>query len=208
MAIAFSPGIANATPKVPIRTYTEQGSVNFTAIGRGTSYYSRHWGNERVELSPRLAFAANLHDTYRLNGVHTSSSQLDIVGGRLYTRTGNGPWKSTTLTPSQLRTWAQELNPYVTLAKFNALPEVKRVAAGHFRVTGTYAKIGSFLSWEYGLTAASFKGSNIKTFTIDLWADSKGRPVKIAGAARSSNIAFSVTETFANYNKPVVIRVP
>jgi hypothetical protein len=207
LTLAISPG-ANASPKAPIRTYTEQGSVNFTGLGGNASFYSRDWGNERVELGPHLAFAANEHSAFRLNGVHTSSSQLDIVGGRIYTRTGNGPWTGKTLTGGQLRTWLQELNPYVALAKFDALPGVRRVAAGHYRVTGSYAKVGSFLSWEYGLTATSFKGTNIKTFTIDLWVDSKGRPVKITGAARSSNTAFSVTETFGNYNKPLVIRVP
>lgn len=208
MALAFSPG-ANAAPKAPILTYTERASINFTGLSGRIVYYSRHWGNERVELSPHLAFASNLHNTYRLNGVvHTSSGQMDIVGGRIYTRNGNGPWTGKTLTRSQLRTWRRELNPYVTLLKFDALPGVRHLAARHYRVTGTYARIGSFLSWEYGLTAASFRGSNIKIFAINLWTDAKGRPVKITGAGRSSTTKFSVTETFGNYNKPVVIRVP
>jgi hypothetical protein len=207
MALAFPSG-AHAISKVPIRSYTEQGSIRFAALEGDKAYFSRNWGNEKVELTPHLAFSDNWHSQYRLRGVHSSSGQVEIVGGRLYTRTGNGRWTVKRLTAKQRATWVRQLNPYVALAKFGSLPGVKRVAMRHFRVTGTYAKIGSFLSWEYGLTAASFRGSNIKIFAINLWTDAKGRPVKITGAGRSSTTKFSVTETFGNYNKPVVIRVP
>jgi hypothetical protein len=206
-ALAFSPG-AHAAAKPVIRTYTEQGSVNFTGVGTNARYFFRTWGNEKVELRPRLAFNDNWHSKFRRDGVRTSAGQLAIGGNRRYTRIGGSRWAVKTLTANQLRTWAHELDPSVALAKFDALPGVRRLAARHYRVTGTYSKIGSFLAWEFTLPAASFSGSNIKIFTIDVWTDPAGRPVKISGSARSSKLSFSVTETFTNYNKPVTIKIP
>jgi hypothetical protein len=62
------------------------------------------------------------------------------------------------------------MDPNVTLAKIDALPGITRVAARHYRLTGTYAKVGSFLAF-YNMSASYFKGSDIKTFKIDLWVD-------------------------------------
>jgi hypothetical protein len=45
--------------------------------------------------------------------------------------------------PGQLRAGTE---PYVSLAKFDALHGVRRVGARHYRVTGTYAQVGSFLA--------------------------------------------------------------
>jgi len=97
------------------------------------------------------------------------------VGDHQYTRNGNGRWAISTLSSKALASYARELNPYVSLAKFDALHGVRRVGARHYRVTGTYAQVGSFLAWEYGLTASHFKGGSIKAFTIDVVLDSGGR---------------------------------
>jgi hypothetical protein len=207
MALTFSPA-ANAAAKAKILTYTEQASFDFTGLGADAGNYFRTWQNERVELGPRLEFAYNWHDKNRLNGVHSSSGQTVIVGDRRYTRSGSGPWTSKALTAKQRRAYEYGLDPNVTLAKFYASPGIKRVAAGHYRVTGTYARVGSFLFYEYGMTASFFKGSNVKTFTIDLRVDRSRRPVKVTVTGRSSTWEFSITEAFAHYNKPVVIRVP
>jgi hypothetical protein len=94
------------------------------------------------------------------------------------------------------------------LTKFKALRGVHRVAAQHYRVTGTYAQTGSFLAWEYALTASEAKDSNLKSFTINFWVDSSGRPTRITVASQSPTLKLSITETFGHYNKPVVIRVP
>jgi hypothetical protein len=206
MTLAFSPG-ANAAVRARILTYTEQSTTNWTGLGADAGNYSRSWENQRVELSPHLALTYNWHLTTVTTGVHSSSGQTVVVGGRDYTRTGNGPWTSKTLTPQRIRTYEYGMDPDVTRAKIDALPGITRVAAGHYRVTGTYAKVGSFLAF-YDMSASYFEGSDIKTFTIDLWVDSSGRPVKDAVAGRSAIWAFSLVETFANYNKPVVIRAP
>jgi hypothetical protein len=206
MTLAFSPG-ANAAVKARILTYTEQSTTNWTGLGVDAGNYSRSWENQRVELRPHLAFTYNWHLRTAVTGARSSSGQTVVVGGRRYVRTGNGRWTSSTLTPKQIRTYEYGMDPNVTLAKIDALPGIRRVAARHYRVTGTYARVGSFLAF-YNMSASYFEGSDIKTFRIDLWVDSHGRPVKDAVAGRSAIWAFSLVETFANYNKPVVIRVP
>jgi hypothetical protein len=205
--LGFSPGV-NAAVRAPIRTYTEQGRIVFTGTGSDKAYYSNSSGNEKVVLSPHVAFADDWRNAYNLGGVHASFGQLDIVGDHKYVRSGNGRWTVSTLNARALGTWAEELDPYVSLAKFDALHGIRRVGTGHYRVSGTYGQVGSFLAWEYGLTANSFEGGGIKTFTLDMVLDSSGRPVKITAVGRSSTLAFAVTETFANYNKPVTISVP
>lgn len=75
-------------------------------------------------------------------------------------------------------------------------------------MTGDYAQVGRFLQWEFGLSKASFGGTNLKVFTISFWADSRGRPVKIAMSAKSSTFTITAVEVFSNYNKPLTITAP
>ena len=205
--LGFSPGV-NAAVRAPIRTYTQQARIAFTGTGSDKGYYSNYSENEKVALRPHVALAGDWRNAYHLGGVHSSFGQLNIVGDHKYVKNGNGRWTVSTLNAKALGTWAQDLNPYVSLAKFDALHGIRRVGTGHYRVSGTYAQVSSFLTWEFGLTANSFEGGGIKTFTIDMVLDSSSRPVKITAAGRSSTLAFAVTETFANYNKPVTISVP
>jgi hypothetical protein len=206
-AFAFSHS-ANAAAEAPIRTYTEQAGVNFTGIGSGAGFYSKIADKEKVILSPHLALASNWRNSYDLNGVHKSAGQTDMVGEHRYTRNGNGRWATSTVSTKARATYARELNPYVSLSTFDALRGIRRAGTWHYRVTGTYAQVGSFLAWEFSLTASSFKGSGIKTITIDMVLGSGGRPVKITAAGQSSIMAFTASETFTNYNKPVKISAP
>jgi hypothetical protein len=204
-AVFAFPHNANAAAAVPIRTYLEHAGVNFTGIGSGAGYYSKISDDEKVILSPRLALSSSWRSSYDRNGVHRSAGQADIAGDRRYTRKGTGRWLASTLSSQALAAYARELNPYVTLSEFGALRGIRHAGPGHYRVTGAYAQTGSFLAWEFSLTAKSFKGSGIKILTIDMMLDSSGRPVRITAAGRSATEVFTASETFANYNKPVTI---
>jgi hypothetical protein len=209
IATAFTfPHNANAATRVPLRTYTEQADVNFTGIGSGAGFYSKTSESEKVILSPHLAMASSWRNSYDLNGVHKSAGQADIVGNHRYTRNGSGRWVTSTLSTKALAAYARELNPYVSMSKFGALRGIRRAGTGHYRVTGTYAQVGSFLAWEFSLTASSFKGTNIKTLTIDMMLDSNGSSAKITVAGRSSTLELAASETFTNPNKPVKIGAP
>jgi hypothetical protein len=198
MSLGFTPG-AHAAAKAPIQSYRETFSVVFTGFGKYAGYYSRYTGSETVALRPHLALDTNWANAFKLHGVHRSSGQADIGNGRLYTRTGNG---------RQYSTYAYEYNPYTTQAKFDALPGVQRTTPRHLLVKGTYAKVGSYLAWEFGATAPEFKGTNFKTFTIELWVDASGRPVLTAAFAKSALYTFSAVEIFSRYNLPVTIKIP
>jgi hypothetical protein len=205
--LAFSPA-AQAAGKAPIRAYTEHATISFTSVGSRAGFSSTFTEAERVILSPRLAAASNWSDVFHLKVPHVSSGQAVIIGNRLYTRTGNGRWGVKLLTTRQLANYAAKGTPYVALAKFDALRGIRLVAPRHYLVSGAYAQIGSFLAWEFGLNAGSFAGTGITTFRVQFWLDASGRPVFIGATARSSTTEFAVAEVFANYNKPVVIKVP
>ena len=208
VAVFALPPAAHAAARPAIRTYTERADAAFTGIGSNKGYSSATSGSEKVVLGPRLVVAADWRDAYELHGAHSSSGQVDIIGDRKYVRNGNSQWTASTLSARALRSWTGDLNPYATLAKFDALHGARRTGTGHFQVTGTYKQVGSFVVFEFGLTADSFKGSGIETLTISMTLDSSGRPVRITAVGRSSTTAFTATETFARYNKPVTIDVP
>jgi hypothetical protein len=207
ISVGISPG-AHAAAKAPIRTYTERFSVVFTGFGRYAGFYSRYTGSEKVALRPHLGLDTTWAEDFNLKGVHHLSGQADIGGGRLYSRNGNGKWAVTKLTAKQIGTFTYQYNPYTTRAKFDALPGVHRATARHYLAKGTYAQIGSFLAWEFHMTAEHFKGTNFKIFTIQLWLDTSGRPTLASASASSSLYTFSATEIFGNYNKPVTIKIP
>jgi hypothetical protein len=207
ISVGISPA-AHAAAKVPIRTYTERFSVDFTGFGKYAGFYSRYTGGEKVALRPHLALDTTWSNVFNLHGVHRQSGQADIGGSRLYSRNGTAKWSVTKLTAKQVSTFAYQYSPYTTQAKFDAMPGVHRITARHYQVKGTYAQVGSFLTSEFRLTAESFKGTNFKTFTIQLWLDSSARPTKITATASSSLYKFSATETFANYNTPLTIKIP
>ena len=204
--LAFSPA-AQAAAKAPIRTYTEQATISFTGVGAQRGFSSALTETEKVILSPHLASASSWHDVIQLKVPNVASGETIIIGGRLYTRIGNR-WGVKFLTAKQLSAYAAKADPYVLLAKFRALRGIRPVAPRHFLVTGTYAQVGSFLAWEFGLTARSFAGTGVKTFRIQFWLDASGRPVRASATGGSSTAQFQATEAFAGYNNPVVIKVP
>lgn len=99
-------------------------------------------------------------------------------------------------------------HPYQAQKAFLTLPHVRHASSSHYLVTGDYAQLGRFLQWEFGLSKASFGGTNLKVFTISFWDDSRGRPVKIAMSAKSSTFTIIAVEVFSNYNKALAITAP
>jgi hypothetical protein len=140
--------------------------------------------------------------------VHNASSQFDIVGNHTYLKKGSGPWVRGSLSAKDRAAYARLLNPYVSLAQFNALPGVHRVSPGHYSVTGPFARISPFVRHEFDLASDAFAGTGTKALTVTLALDPAGRPVKITASGRSASNVFTAAETFAHYNKPMTITAP
>ena len=194
--------------KTPIRTYTEYSALSFKGVGSDKGYLSLTTDSERVALSPHLAYTASGLDESTGKGSQKTPFSEVLVGDHFYTKTGGGSWKVQTLSAAVLAANAQGFNPYTTQQKFDALHGVHQVSRTESTVTGTLAQLNSFMSWEYGESAAAFKGSGIKTLTADFWVDSSGRPVKITVVGKSSTNDFTTVETFGNYNKPQTFTAP
>jgi hypothetical protein len=205
--LGFPPG-AGAATRAPIRAYTEQTLVAFTGGGSDAGYVSGGSDTEQVALLPHVALADNFRTTYDSAGVHLATGQVDIVGARKFVRNGAGRWTILALDARALGRLAQDLSPYVTVARFDALPGIRRVGTRHYRVSGSYQQVGTFLAWQFGLTANSFAGRGITTLSIDLILDTSGRPVSIAAAGHSPAMRFVAAETFARYNQPESISAP
>jgi hypothetical protein len=206
---AVLPVAAHATARSEITTYTERSSVSFKGVGSLDGQFVISTGSEKVVLSPRLAVASDWAISVSVGTGHNNESgQVDIIGDHAYARTGNGAWSEKTLSASQFATDVQGFNPYVTLAKFAVLPGVRRVGTGHYTVTATTAQLGSFTSWEFSETVASFAHLGVKTLTISVWLDGTGRPVRITATGQSSTELCTITETFANYNHPLTVTAP
>jgi hypothetical protein len=201
---------ANASSKATIRTYTEHATVSFKGVGGGVKgYLSYGTDSESVILAPHLALKSSTGTYVVLQGhVSQSSGRFDIVGRHSYTKLGGQPWMVESLSAASTAHYAQQLNPYIALSKFSVLPGIRRLSATRFTVTGSVSRISSFLSWEYSLPAKAFAGTGIRTVTVNLLLDNRGRPVKFTVAARSSTYVVSVTETFSNYNQPLTISAP
>lgn len=200
---------ANASTRV-IRTYTEHATISFKGVGGGVKgYLSYGTDSESVILAPRLALKSSTGNYTVLHGhVTQSSGRFDIVGKHSYTKPGSQPWIVMSLTAANLTRYAQQVNPYIALAKFSVLPGIRRLSATRFTVTGSLSRVDSFLSWEYDLPMKAFQGTGIKTVTINLLLDNRDRPAQFTASARSSTYVVSIAETFSNYNQPLRITAP
>ena len=203
-----APAAANAAVRVPIRTYTAQTSVYFRGVGSQQGWFTSQNYTQRAVLAPHIALSQKSVFDYGRNAHHRSTQLYYIVGNHSYTKHGSGPWSVQQLSNSALRSAAQGLNPYQAQKAFLTLPHVRHASGSHYLVTGDYAQVGRFLQWEFGLSKASFDGTNLKVFTINFWDDSRGRPVKIAMSAKSTTFTITAVEVFSNYNKPLTIAAP
>ncbi|MBV9447455.1 MAG: hypothetical protein JO345_16355 [Streptosporangiaceae bacterium] len=203
-----APAAADVAARTPIRTYAAQISVYTKGVGSQQGWFTSQAYTEGVVLAPHVALTEKTVFDYGWNDHHRSTQLYYIVGTRSYTKNGNGPWSVQRLSSSALRGAAQSLNPYQTQKEFLALPGVMRASGTRYQVTGNYAQVGSFLLWAFSLPQVSFGGTNLKVFTISFWDGSHGRPAKIAVSARSATFAFTATETFTSYNKPLTITAP
>jgi hypothetical protein len=200
---------ANAAAKAPIRTFTEQFSLEFLGVGSQQGFYLKESGGDHVVISPRLALDGSTSTSYRFNGVvHNNSDRGVIVGNRQYAKKDGGRWVASTLSAKTLAIDTLEQNPYTSLARFGKLPGIHLVSPGHYSVTGPFAKISPFVRYEFELASDAFAGTGTKTLTVTMALDSGGRPVKITASGRSADNVFTVTETFSHYNKPVTITAP
>ena len=201
---------ADAASKATIRTYTEHATISFKGIGDGVKgYQSFGTDSESVILAPHLALKGSTGNYILWNGhLSQSSGQFYIVGKRSFTKTGSRPWVVKSLTAAGLAHYAYELNPYVSVSKFDRLPGIRRLSATRYILTGSPSRLMPFLSYEYGLTTKSFENTRIKSITVALLLDSSGRPAEFAISGRSSAYVFAVIETFSNYNQPLTITAP
>jgi hypothetical protein len=201
---------ADAASKATIRTYTEHATVSFKGVGgsaKGSLWFVTD--SESVVLAPHLALKSLLGTYVVYHGrASQSAQQFYIVGKHSFTKNDSHPWVVRSLAASDLTRYGQQLNLYISLAKFSVLHGVKRLSATHYAVTGSLSQVISFLNWEYGLTTRFFGGTGIKTVTVSLWLDSSGRPAEFIASAHSSTYVVSITETFSNYNQPLTIHAP
>jgi hypothetical protein len=199
---------ANPAKRAAIRTYTEYSEVSFKGIGADKGIFTLTTGTERVVLSPHLAYKTYSYNEYTYHGLNKSVVQQVLIGNHTYTRNGGGSWAEQKVSAATRASDAHDLDLYVTRQKFDALRGVHRVSAAEFTVTGTFAQIEPFLSFEFQLTAQDFQGTGIRTLTVRFWVDSSGRPVKIDVAGHSSNTDYTTVETFGHYNEPQTISAP
>lgn len=201
---------ANASSKATIRTYTEHATISFKGIGDGVrGYLSYGTDSESVILAPHLALKSSTGNYTVLRGrVSQESARFDIVGKHSYSKVGSQPWIIRSLTATNLAHYAQQLNPYIALSEFSALPGIRKLSATRFTVTGSLSRVDSFLAWEYSLPIKAFTGTGIKTVTINLLLDNRDRPALFTVSARSSAYVVAISETFSNYNQPLTIHAP
>lgn len=202
---------ARAGGRAPIHTYRDQESFNLTGLGKYAGWYDRLNGPEQVVLSPHLAFSETFAQAYFSSSdkpVHGTWSFLILSGRTYYKGIGASTWKISKLSAAQTRHWQQQLNPYNSAAKFDAIRGVTRVGPGHYQVTATPAQAGAFLEYEYYLFASDLTDTGIKSVTVSLWLDSTGRPARFTVTARSSEENVNISETFTHYNQPMTIKAP
>jgi hypothetical protein len=210
VAIAVAPG-ASAAAQAPIRTYHYSENFNLTGLGRDAGWYYRGTSSQVTSLSGRLARSGSTHEKYfnSHDKLQTVTEDDYIVDGRYYVKSANAKtWTTTKATAAEQREDARALDPYDVEALFNAIPGVRLVATGHYRVTGTPAQVGSFLNYEYGITAKDLTEAGIKSVTVNLFAGPAGRPLEFSVSAHSSLESVAITEKFFDYNKPVSIKAP
>jgi hypothetical protein len=203
------PAAASASAQAPIRTFTGQGSVALTGVGVDKGWYHDYSQAWKVTLSPGFSAVTTFHASYIDDNKHVIlSGRDDFFGHTQYFEENNGAWKRTTLTNGELRTTAAAESPYSMQAKFDTLSGVHKVGDGEYQVTGSDAKVGSFLDSAFGLPASAVSGNKIASVTIDLWKGPAGRPLKVAVSGASPTVHLYAQETFGNFNKPLTLHAP
>ncbi len=217
LAAALSAGLAVAVPSAAsaetsarssIRTYTAQFRLDITDIGAAKGISVRLTGHGEAALSPRLALRASTRDTVTFGKEHqTESGQFYLVGDRAYFRDhGARKWTESKIPGVGLRLVSRLINPVADQAAFKAIGHARRVGRRHYRVTGDSRQIRAFLAKELGLRGLS--GLGFKTVTINIWDNTRHRPVKMTLATRSSTAEISVAVAISGYNKHLTIRAP
>jgi hypothetical protein len=199
-------GVAQAAHKPVLRSSSETSDVSYVGRGHIAGY---RWHTHDQGSSVRLPHYAekSVSRTWGSQIKHTQIDEGVLIGHTMYYNEGKG-WKTRTVSPSEMKLRQQHTDPRVSAAKFHALPGVRHVGRGHYRVTGTVGQLASYLGWELFLGQRSFTSFGVKTVTIDLWANGYGWPTKITFAARSSLVTINASEVFTGYNKPVKITKP
>jgi len=203
---------ASATAASPsIRSYSETLSITFTGVGKDANFLDHTYRSQQVVLSPAIAYYRVVrHETVSLlNKQSIFKGQYYLVAGKDYAElNGAKTWTMTPAAPGEVSKDAVTLNLMIGLAKFRAIPGVTRSAPHQYQVTGTPAKVGGFLTFEYGITARELTSLGIKSVTLTLVTDSAGRPVTYTIVAKSKLRKVVITEIVTGYNQPVTIKAP
>src|SRR5271154_3281618 len=154
VAIAVAPG-ASAATRAPIRTYHYTQNYNLTGLGRAAGWYDHFSSKQVVDLSGRPAVSQVAHEKYfnSHDKLVVASSSDYLVNGLFYAENdGATTWTVTRESAAQMKDISLVLDPYDSVAEFDALAGVRLVGKGHYQVTGTPAQVASFLGYEYNLT--------------------------------------------------------
>jgi hypothetical protein len=202
----------SGSAQAPIRTFMDTVSLQLNGYSSGEAgWYFHELYLTSIVRSPGFAEQGTDRDSGSDNGSgkpFSSVSQSYTVNGIYYRQNAAGKWSGSKMSPADLKGVENGADPYYSLAKFRAIPGVALVGPGHYRVTCTVGRFGSFFSWEYAEPASILTDNGIKSATLNFWLDSSGRPVKDTITGQSASVRLSAFETFTNYNKPLTIKAP
>jgi hypothetical protein len=204
--------LALASAQAPIRTFTDTVSLQLNGYSSAAAgWYFHELYLTSIVRSPGLAEHGTDRDSGSDNGSgkpYNSVSQNYTVNGVYYRQNAAGKWAGSKLSAAELKGIENGADPYYSLAKFRSIPGVALVGPGHYQVTCTVSRFGSFFAWEYSEPTSILTDNGIKSATLNFWLDSSGRPVKDTITGQGANVRLSGAETFTDYNKPLTIKAP
>lgn len=218
-AFAAMPNASASSSASTVRTFIDTWRIVATPIGSRARWCQKDPGGCEYVISDQNATilkpSYEFQDTYRWSYPTTTGRSYNhvlsyLVGRSFYTSASDAPtWKVTHETAATIASWAAQGGPGAELAAFRAIPSVLLVGTRHYRVTCTVARAKAFFSTAYGNDSfAQFKGTGIKSLTINVWVDSAGRLTKESVTGQSPTWAIAATETFTNYNKMLTVKAP
>ncbi|WP_157429653.1 hypothetical protein [Actinomadura oligospora] len=203
------PGTAQATTAKPPVTKTVHNWSHLAYKGPKGSYYRLSSGAD-IRLAPKFAQAGwGKREARGIKGVKNGTlSGRDVLVDGIDYDNYSGAWKKTRLDADTVRIWRQHADPAYVKSVFLRAHGWKRVSAHHLRIKGSMAKLAPYASWDLHYAQHMLDGSGIKTLTIDLYTDSRGRLSKLLFTGRSASATLKAEDGWNAYNTPVKIVAP
>lgn len=193
------PELPPGTPK--LKSFVRVTDVKLDGAPGGDYQHLRETAN--FTLSPAYAMnATGVHETMKDGGL-TSVTEKVVVKGSTLSGYDGREWTHSKLTAAQLSTLRHESDPRVLTAVVRGLPGVTLKGPDANGSTQFLAKTAledlyALLPEEAaGRARAVLPGSSV--VSIDLWADSSGRPSWIGLGASGAQARFAGSMTFSSY---------